>query len=415
MRCGVCVVRGAARQRRAACAMHHERAREGWCCCRARRATRTPAPQPPARCRCRCVCVPVHPLSRLWVCLRVGARWPAHAFTSLSPRSAQVVIPETPGLKKLKVSDLRALCTEHKVTSTGTKDVLVQRLDALRKGRAGSPDKRPAAARPAAAARSGAVTPESTPKQRGGKSPLSAGRRGRMLRGPRVCLCARVLSHVAKPDDFFSKYADESGTKIGLEGFTQLTLDLAGGDEELAMKPETTIMLLFMSWKMGSPRFGEISKEGFKKGLDAMKCYSLAQVLDNRGLFMSQLTKVTEEVKSAPNSYLGYERIKVDAFSDFYNFCFDLLKPEGKKYVEKDMGCAALSAIWKQIPGRTSPHIDSFVEFLNQNEKLLSINSDQWKSFVQFSKQVGHGEAAQRLVLLMNVLLTCASIRSTPR
>ena len=189
MRCAVCVVRGAVRQSCAACAMHHERARGRWSCCRARRETRTPAPRPPARCRCRCVCVPVHPLSRLWVCWRVGAPWPAHALTSLSPRSAQVVIPETPGLKKLKVSDLRALCTEHKVTSTGTKDVLVQRLDALRKGHAGSPDKRPAAARPAAAARSGAVTPESTPKQRGGKSPLSAGRRGRMLRGPRVCLC----------------------------------------------------------------------------------------------------------------------------------------------------------------------------------------------------------------------------------
>ena len=52
------------------------------------------------------------------------------------------------------------------------------------------------------------------------------------------------------------------------------------------------------------------------------------------------------------------------------------------------MACVALAAIWKEVPGKQSPHIDSFVEFLSGNEKILSINSDQWKSFVQFSKQV---------------------------
>lgn len=38
-------------------------------------------------------------------------------------------------------------------------------------------------------------------------------------------------------------------------------VDLAGGDDEKAQMPETTIMLLILSWKMGSVRFGEISKE----------------------------------------------------------------------------------------------------------------------------------------------------------
>jgi len=39
-------------------------------------------------------------------------------------------------------------------------------------------------------------------------------------------------------------------------------LDLAGGDEEKAQLPETTIILLYLSWKMDSPKFGEISKGG---------------------------------------------------------------------------------------------------------------------------------------------------------
>ena len=133
----------------------------------------------------------------------------------------------------------------------------------------------------------------------------------------------------------------------------------------------------------------------------------------------------------------------VDNFSDFYSFVFELLKPEGKKYVEKDMACVALLAIWKQVrlagdlcafpnaappiaamrwdksmpfldhpitqhhlsawmlihnmcsnhflqqvPGKQSPHIETFVEYLKSKDSILSVNQDQWKSFVQFSKQV---------------------------
>ena len=38
-------------------------------------------------------------------------------------------------------------------------------------------------------------------------------------------------------------------------------LDLAGGDEDAAQLPETTILILYLSWKMGSPKFGDITKE----------------------------------------------------------------------------------------------------------------------------------------------------------
>ena len=120
----------------------------------------------------------------------------------------------------------------------------------------------------------------------------------------------------------------------------------------------------------------------------------------------------------------SYQASTVDNFLTFYHFCFELLKPEGKKYVEKDMGCAALLAIWTQVPGKESPHIDSFVEFLNANEKILSINQDQWKSFVQFSKQVlvmtplmsqhALAHASTRFVLIGQQTCFCFSPKSTP-
>ena len=46
----------------------------------------------------------------------------------------------------------------------------------------------------------------------------------------------------------------------------------------------------------------------------------------------------------------------------------------------------------RQIPGKQSPHVDGFVQFLGskdgQKDAIVSINQDQWRSFVQFSKQV---------------------------
>jgi len=44
--------------------------------------------------------------------------------------------------------------------------------------------------------------------------------------------------------------------------------------------------------------------------------------------------------------------------------------------------------VFSQVPGKQSPHIATFVEYLNSKDNILSINGDQWKSFVQFSKQV---------------------------
>lgn len=269
-------------------------------------------------------------------------------------KRAGEAIPELAPLKKLKVPELRTLCEAHNLDKAGNKDVLVQRLDALRRGASegGAAGKAsPVAAASTTAARSGAVTPVVTAKQRA--------------------------------DEFFQKYADECQTKIGLEGFMRLTVDLAGGDDEKAQMPETTIMILILSWKMGSVRFGEISKEGFKKGLDAMGWHSLEQIVQNRASLIANLNKVTHE-----RSPLTYELLTVDNFNVFYNHTFDLLRPEGKKYVEKDMACLALQAVWTQIPGKKSPHVDSFVEYLNSKEAILSVNQDQWKSFVQFSKQV---------------------------
>jgi hypothetical protein len=90
---------------------------------------------------------------------------------SHSPR-AQAVIPDIGPLKKLKVVDLRALCGDFNMPSTGTKDQLVQRLDAHRKATQSSVPSRSKVGSASIAERSGAATPESSVKrQRGNARP----------------------------------------------------------------------------------------------------------------------------------------------------------------------------------------------------------------------------------------------------
>ena len=60
----------------------------------------------------------------------------------------QMCISELAPLKKLKVADLRALCGSCYVVSTGVKDVLIQRLDSLRKERSSPVKASPSAAVP---------------------------------------------------------------------------------------------------------------------------------------------------------------------------------------------------------------------------------------------------------------------------
>jgi hypothetical protein len=116
-----------------------------------------------------------------------GARERRHAALAAAggaiiPRCAAVAdqlpvqaIPDLAPLKKLKVPELRTLCGTNNVSSVGTKDTLVQRLDALRKSsaEAGAAGKTiSVASASTTAARSGAATPvvnsAMTPKQRAG-------------------------------------------------------------------------------------------------------------------------------------------------------------------------------------------------------------------------------------------------------
>jgi hypothetical protein len=128
---------------------------------------------------------------------------------------------------------------------------------------------------------------------------------------------------------------------------------------------------------MKSQHFGEIKEGDFRTGMEAMGCSSLEEMVQSQPRLISHATRKVSD---------PYGRGDSDSFRDMYHFVFDILRPEGKKYVEKDMAALALQAFFQGVPGRTSPHVEGFLAFLRSQDKILSLNLDQWRGFLQFSR-----------------------------
>mmetsp|Transcript_55556 Transcript_55556/g.131926 ORF Transcript_55556/g.131926 Transcript_55556/m.131926 type:complete len:316 (+) Transcript_55556:215-1162(+) len=272
-------------------------------------------------------------------------------------------IPEESKLKRMKVVDLKEWCGACAVGVSGTKDILIGRLNGVR----------------APVAAKGHLSSSGTVQR-----PPSHG-------SPQKKTPSKVQSHADLKrkaiNDLCEKYCAETETpNIEMGGFLRFGLDLAGGSEEKSGTPQHTFFLFVISWKMKSAQFGEIKKEDFRTGMEAMGCSSVEDLIESQPRLVAQATKKT----SVPLPY-GRAAEETDAFRTLYAFVFELLKPEGKKYVEKDMACLALQAFFQGVPGRTSPHVEGFLEFLQSSDAILSLNLDQWKSFMQFSRDVDAG------------------------
>mmetsp|Transcript_32757 Transcript_32757/g.80388 ORF Transcript_32757/g.80388 Transcript_32757/m.80388 type:complete len:316 (+) Transcript_32757:85-1032(+) len=277
----------------------------------------------------------------------------------MSAKRGRDQIPDLAGLKRLKVTELKDLCARTGVPKRGNKSEIVEALDAAR--------------------------PPPTQSAPASRQPLHGETDKRAPRSPGAHRSAvPTPQHPAKKSSasaLFAQYSESDGQRIGMEGFMRLGLELAGGDADRSVTPEHTALLLFLSWKMGSTAFAVLPKDGFLKGCETLQCFTEADFIAKRGVLMAE---VTGPGKADP----ARRGAQDERFQQFHSFCFDVLRPEGKKYVEKDMAILALQAIFQGLPGQESKHIDRFVRYLQSKEKLESINADQWKGFLQFSRDV---------------------------
>eukprot|EP00960_Hanusia_phi_P052384 761421-Hanusia_phi.AAC.1 len=119
--------------------------------------------------------------------------------------------------------------------------------------------------------------------------------------------------------ELFRTYS-KNGGEMDLEGFIRLGQDLSSSDEE-ASSPEHTAFLFFLSYKMGCERFGHLQLDHFVRVSESLKCFHVEDFK----------AKKKEMLKEAAKN-----------FEQLYPYVFDILQPEAKKYVEKDMAILAL-------------------------------------------------------------------------
>jgi hypothetical protein len=268
-------------------------------------------------------------------------------------------IPDLAALKRLKVAELKELCSEHALRKSGNKADLITLLD-MSRGAVNATAKQGTQqlikpvmeVKTSPSAQRSAVP---TPTQQK-KTPAAA---------------------------LFEKYATtENPREMDLSGFVQFGMDLAGGDEAKSVSPEHTALLFVLCWKFKAKSFGNMGIEGFVAGCEAIKCSTIEEIASRSGALLAEVSSSSKHVDPSRRSAAD------DRFQTLHSYVYDILRPDGKKYIEKDMACLALQAIFQGLAGRESPHITLFVKFLQSRDKILSLNSDQWKGFLQFSNEV---------------------------
>jgi len=116
---------------------------------------------------------------------------------------------------------------------------------------------------------------------------------------------------------------------MDLSGFVQFGMDLAGGDEAKSVSPEHTALLLVLCWKFKAKSFGIMGIEGFVAGCEAIKCSTIEEIASRSGTLLAEISSSSKHVDPSRRSAAD------DRFQAFHSYVYDILRPEGKKYIEK--------------------------------------------------------------------------------
>jgi hypothetical protein len=121
---------------------------------------------------------------------------------------------------------------------------------------------------------------------------------------------------------------------MDLSGFVQFGMDLAGGDEAKSVSPEHTALLFVLCWKFKAKSFGNMGIEGFVAGCEAIKCSTIEEIASRSGALLAEVSSSSKHVDPSRRSAAD------DRFQTLHSYVYDILRPDGKKYIEKVSGNA---------------------------------------------------------------------------
>lgn len=194
-----------------------------------------------------------------------------------------------------------------------------------------------------------------------------------------ILLLVSIMSKQAKPKPasrpsstltrenilgFFRQFADPDDAKrINIDGISKLA-DAIG-------LPIDDVKLLALMWKLGAKeKPASIDEEEFVNG-----CMNFS------GLSSASVDAFKSIVPMLDPGFLeGAE------FKDLYKFCFKFnLLESTHKYIEKEIALALLPVI---LDTNRAPHLNYFMQFLQQNTKITRVTLDEWDQFYDFNCRI---------------------------
>eukprot|EP01038_Epipyxis_sp_PR26KG_P004271 gene4271-6050_t len=153
---------------------------------------------------------------------------------------------------------------------------------------------------------------------------------------------------------------EDDPDRIDMEGIGKLC-------EMLSIDPATDVTVLSLMWKLGATsKPGSISQTEFLNGLKQFRVYDI------------------NGIKSIlPSLDPGF--LDKNEFRDFYRFVFQFSREGTHKTIEKEIVLGLLPII---LDSNRAPHLELFLNFLQQAQQHQRITLDQWDSFLQFQHVV---------------------------
>jgi hypothetical protein len=174
-------------------------------------------------------------------------------------------------------------------------------------------------------------------------------------------------SKVAAIRQMFDVYADPEEPEV-------IAVDDTFGQlcEDLGIDGGSDVRAIVLLWRLGSARKNPdkpmtIGKDVFRDRMLTLQATSVATL--------------KAKMHSFDTGFLENEE-----FYEFYSFSFDLNREVPRKTLLKDTVIDLLPIV---ISKERAPHLEHFINFLNETASVKDITLDQWKTFVKFNQQIG--------------------------
>uniref|UniRef100_A0A7S0RJ02 Defective in cullin neddylation protein n=1 Tax=Pyramimonas obovata TaxID=1411642 RepID=A0A7S0RJ02_9CHLO len=156
---------------------------------------------------------------------------------------------------------------------------------------------------------------------------------------------------------FFGKYSEPSEPElIGPEGVEKLCADLDVAPSD--------VRILMLAFKMNAAKMGYFTAEEWRHGMASMGCNSI-----------DKLRKCLHTLET--------EVQQTAVFREFFKYAFTFCCTEPRqKTLDVDTASQML-----QIVMPNSPHLEPFLQFIQEQTEYKALTLDQWQGFLRFCEE----------------------------